>query len=59
LHKRGSFEDHEDPKLKRHLMRLWLMDWNDRPVTETVVMHKGPGGIPLQKGRVPFYAGRQ
>ncbi len=59
LHKRAGFEDHEDPKLKRHLMRLWLMDWTDRPVAETVVMHKGPGGIPLQEGRIPFYAGRQ
>ena len=28
LHNRTVFEDHDEPHLKRHLMRLWLMDWD-------------------------------
>ena len=31
LHNRTAFEDHDEPHLKRHLMRLWLMDWDGRP----------------------------
>ena len=25
LHNRTAFEDHDEPHLKRHLMRLWLI----------------------------------
>lgn len=30
LHRRSEFQDHEDPKLKRHLLRLWLAMPNSR-----------------------------
>ena len=45
LHNRTAFEDHDEPHLKRHLMRLWLMDWNWRPTVEGVRYNKGEGGI--------------
>ena len=44
LHNRTAFEDHDEPHLKRHLMRLWLMDWDGRPTVEGVRYHKGEGG---------------
>ena len=44
LHNRTAFEDHDEPHLKRHLMRLWLMDWDGRPTAEGVRYHKGEGG---------------
>ncbi len=59
LHTRAAFEDHADETLKRHLMRLWLMDWDDRPVVEGVHYHKGRGGIPKQVEKDPYYAGRK
>ena len=34
LHNRTAFEAHDEPHLKRHLMRLWLMDWDGRPTVE-------------------------
>ena len=58
LHNRTAFEDHDEPHLKRHLMRLWLMDWDGRPVVEGVRHHKGEGGIPRQKDKQPYYADR-
>ena len=45
LHNRTAFEDHDEPHLKRHLMRLWLMDWDGRPTVEGVRYHKGEGGL--------------
>ncbi|AQZ45923.1 TauD/TfdA family dioxygenase [Paenibacillus larvae] len=36
IHSRTEFEDYEDPKLKRHLLRLWLSIRNSRkehPIT--------------------------
>ena len=45
LHNRTAFEDHDEPHLKRHLMRLWLI-WTGmggRRV-EGVRYHKGEGG---------------
>lgn len=32
LHSRTAFEDHDDPALKRHLLRLWLDVPNGRPM---------------------------
>jgi len=32
LHRRAEFEDDPDPKLKRHLLRLWLATPNSRPL---------------------------
>ena len=58
LHNRTAFEDHDDPHLKRHLMRLWLMDWDGRPTVEGVRYHKGEGGITPQRDKVPYSANR-
>ncbi len=58
LHSRSAFEDHEEEHLKRHLMRLWLMDWDIRPVVDAVHVHKGDGGIPKQEEKEPYYAKR-
>ena len=32
LHTRTAFEDWPEPERKRHLMRLWLTDWDGRPL---------------------------
>lgn len=32
LHRRSEFEDDPDPRLKRHLLRLWLATPNSRPL---------------------------
>ena len=59
LHNRTAFEDHDQPHLKRHLMRLWLMDWDGRPTVEGVRYHKGEGGgIRPQGGKERYYATR-
>ncbi len=31
LHNRTAFEDHEDPKRRRHYVRLWLLRSDERP----------------------------
>ena len=58
LHNRTAFEDHDEPHRKRHLMRLWLMDWDGRPTVEGVRYHKGEGGITPQGGKEPYYGNR-
>ena len=57
LHNRTAFEDHGEPRLKRHLMRLWLMDWDGRPTVEGVRHHKGEGDYAAE-GNEPYYAKR-
>ena len=32
LHRRSEFVDHDDPALKRHLLRIWLSVPNSRPI---------------------------
>ena len=32
VHTRTAFEDWPEPERKRHLMRLWLSDWDGRPL---------------------------
>jgi hypothetical protein len=32
LHRRSAFVDHDDPALKRHLLRIWLSVPNSRPL---------------------------
>ncbi len=59
LHKRTAFEDHAKPGRERHLMRLWLVDWDGRRTVDAVKVHKGQGGIPRQEGRTPYYADRR
>ena len=58
LHNRTAFEDHDEPHLKRHLMRLWLMDWDGRPTVEGVRYHKGEGGIAPQRDKERYCANR-
>lgn len=31
-HSRSAFEDHDDPDLRRHLLRLWLVMYDGRPL---------------------------
>ena len=31
-HSRGAFEDYDEPDLKRHLLRLWLVMHDRRPL---------------------------
>jgi hypothetical protein len=31
-HSRSAFEDHDEPALKRHLLRLWLVMYDGRPL---------------------------
>ncbi len=50
LHARSDYRDHDDPRLKRHLFRVWMMvpEWAPRP--DSMQMRKdtdrGGGGIP-------------
>ena len=32
LHRRSAFEDHHDPAMRRHLLRVWLSVPNSRPI---------------------------
>jgi hypothetical protein len=56
LHRRTAFEDCEEPELKRHLLRLWLMD-DARPAVAAVRSHKNRGGIEKLDHRGTYYAG--
>lgn len=59
LHRRTAFQDSDDPAKKRHLMRLWLNDWDGRIAVEAVNIHKGEEGIPRQDGKSTYYANRR
>lgn len=59
LHRRTAFQDSDDPAKKRHLMRLWLNDWDDRIAVDAVNIHKGDDGIPHQDGKSTYYANRR
>ena len=54
MHSRTSFEDSDDPSLRRHLLRLWLREDN-RPAADGVLMHKGKAGIEKQDGKGTYY----
>ncbi|MEE2688420.1 MAG: TauD/TfdA family dioxygenase [Pseudomonadota bacterium] len=54
MHSRTSFEDSNDPSLRRHLLRLWLRE-DDRPAAGGVLMHKGKAGIEKQEGKGTYY----
>lgn len=58
LHRRSAFRDSDDPAKKRHLMRLWLNDWDGRVAVDAVSIHKGEDGIPHQDGKSTYYANR-
>jgi len=56
LHRRTAFEDCEEPGLKRHLLRLWLMD-EARSAVAAVRSHKNRAGIEKLDHRGTYYAG--
>ena len=48
LHRRTAFEDYEEPKQKRHLLRIWLSMPNSRPLDESFKPNFGsvePGAL--------------
>jgi hypothetical protein len=56
LHARTAFDDHDDPALKRHLMRLWLQaDPPRATVPEIYIYGDGEPGIPPKPGHEPTY----
>ena len=56
LHRRTAFEDCKEPELKRHLLRLWLMD-DARPAVTAVRNHKNRAGIEKLEQRGTYYSG--
>jgi len=58
LHRRTAFQDSDIPAKNRHLMRLWLNDWDGRVAVDAVSIHKGDDGIPHQDGKSTYYANR-
>jgi len=56
LHARNGYEDHTEPELKWHLLRLWLAAEPPRPLGPDVLHYEGEPGIPPQAGRKPSYA---
>ena len=56
LHNRSAFDDHDDPALSRHLLRLWLMD-PEMPATDAVRAHKSLRGVERIEGRGTYYTG--
>lgn len=56
LHRRTAFSDSADPELRRHLLRLWLMD-ETLPAVPAVRMHKSLAGIEKLTGRQNYYRG--
>ena len=57
LHTRSEFFDHEEPALKRHLLRLWLRAWQPRPLAQNISTYRSRQGIESQKGRGTYYQG--
>lgn len=56
LHNRTGFEDSSVDSEKRHLLRLWLVARNPRPVADTLRIYEGQG-IPEQRGKTTYYDG--
>jgi hypothetical protein len=56
LHNRTSFEDSPVDAEKRHLMRLWLVAHEPRPVCETLRIYEGRG-IQKQEGKSTYFDG--
>jgi len=58
VHTRTAFEDHEEPELMRHLMRLWLRLYESRPLAPEFENRYGADfvrrGIPPTVGPIPF-----
>lgn len=56
LHNRTAFEDSEIEAEKRHLMRLWLVAHEPRPVCDNLRIYEGRG-IDRQEGRSTYFEG--
>ena len=60
LHNRTAFEGHDEPHVKRHLMRLWLLDWKDGRMskgygtTRVRVGCAAPGQLQSTGGPTPY-----
>ena len=57
LHSRTAFEDHDDPALRRHLLRLWLACPGLRPLVDVLQRDEETAGIAAQKGETTYYTG--
>jgi len=56
LHQRTTYEDWEDPRRKRHLLRIWLASHNARPLAPEFEVRFNGGwsfrrGIPMTRAR--------
>ena len=57
LHNRSAFDDADEPALKRHLLRLWLVAQEPRrPVCDPLRIYEGRG-IAGQAGRTTYFDG--
>lgn len=56
LHNRTSFEDSPVEAEKRHLLRLWLVAHEPRPVCDTLRIYEGRG-IQKQQGKSTYFDG--
>ena len=50
FHRRFEFEDHEDPQLRRHLLRIWLAVPNSRPLDPVFIDNYGATGAGAIRG---------
>ena len=50
LHHRSACEDHEDPRLRRHLFRIWLSVPNSRPLDPVFIDNYGATGAGAIRG---------
>ncbi len=55
LHNRTAFEDADDPALKRHFLRLWLVAHDPRPADPRLRIYEGKGIAP-QPGRSTYFS---
>ena len=53
FHRRFEFEDHEDPQLRRHLLRVWLAVPNSRPLDPVFVDNYGATAAGAVRGGMP------
>lgn len=56
LHNRSAFEDSGIESQKRHLLRLWLVAHQPRPVDDNLRIYEGRG-IERQEGRSTYFQG--
>ncbi len=57
LHTRTEFFDHDDPARKRHLLRLWLKAWKQRPISDQMEIYGARKGVRKQQGKGTYYTG--